>query len=258
MSPDAIAPLGDDLWIANAGALFKMNADTGLSVLGFPFPRPLIPNLGYSGAIAVAGDDLYVANQHDGIVSKYNATTGELINDRFVPPLDDQLGGIAVAPQSASGDHALADLEFESRARFSNFAMVMLMDGNYIFLIVGMMIAFIIVGVLWLIFRRRTPSVVPTTAALAYKETPPSPATTPSALPPTPEAVPPLPVPEEPAPPMPPGPGETIPPAPASGSMSGMKIVVITIIVVTLLVTLFLSFFAIEWVLAANATSSGH
>jgi hypothetical protein len=104
LDPDGLVKSGNDLWFVHSqsapnGMVRKFSADTGRSEVGLF--GVLIQGLNYPGALALDGNQLFVASHFDGTVGKYNATTGEVINASLVTGMRGAVSGIAVVPSAA-------------------------------------------------------------------------------------------------------------------------------------------------------------
>jgi hypothetical protein len=212
----------------SSGAVFKFDVNTGASAVGAGFFHPLISNLNYPCVIAVSGDELFVGGAGTS-VSKYNAITGELIKAAFIPDLSDRFGGIAVVLRAPSGNNSWADTKFEAKNTFLNFLFWLSMNGGYLSLASGILVAIVVLGLCAMFFFRsaaQKPELVPV-------ETTPEPT---AFAPPDAEASPPPVVMEESAP------AEALPVN--SRSMSALTKIILGLLGVTLALAAFLAWLA--------------
>ncbi|HEY0258048.1 MAG TPA: hypothetical protein VGC39_11440 [Candidatus Methylacidiphilales bacterium] len=247
-SPTGLAQMDHWLWItggANAptGAVLKVDAETGLSAVSGGLFRPLITGLNYPGVIAVSGDDLFIGGGKGTAVARYNATTGDVINANFIPSMHDRFGGLAVVARERSDKYGVQDLEFGLKHAFLNFAWILAINGNYVFLAAGIVATLVVVGVFSLLFRRRTP--VPLAASpVAPASAQPAPARA-SAATAEPEFAP---------PPRPEGtpthedPVRAVEPPPRS--LSTLTVVIIVLFIVTLLTAAILGYCVYDWAIS--------
>jgi outer membrane protein assembly factor BamB len=109
-----LAQEGNDLWMNHAaGFVTKHDLDTGHNVLG---PQlPLVSGLTDTGALAVSGDDLFIANETTYSIGKYNASTGAVINASFITGLGSPVC-LAVVPRAVESNSGTGALGFDRRS----------------------------------------------------------------------------------------------------------------------------------------------
>lgn len=145
---------------APMGAIFKLDPVTGSSpfgIPGFPFPRPMVTKLDFPGTMAVSGDSLFVGEGPETAIGKYNATTGDVINAKFIPSESDRLGGLAVVPRGPTEEESAADAKFEWKKALVDYGFVLMEHRNEVFVAVCAVMGSIALGVLALAFRQRAP-----------------------------------------------------------------------------------------------------
>jgi hypothetical protein len=175
-----IAVQGDYLWLSSGlpapgGAVGKYMADTGYPASGVT--GLLIPRLDCPGALAISGDDLYIASYQSGTVGKYNAYSGDPINPKFITDLGQDIGSIAVVPAPLSEGISASAAEFDLKNGFVNSLFFLFVHPLYLSLIaVGLLIVFAGIVALFVMKRKSAQeardSVTENQVALAFPEGP--------------------------------------------------------------------------------------
>jgi hypothetical protein len=99
--PPGLVQSGGYLWINHdVGAVTRHDGDTGRNTMGVM--SPLVSGLSATCALAVSGDDLFIASRTTGSIGKYNATTGAVINASFITG-QGSLVALATVPSATTG-----------------------------------------------------------------------------------------------------------------------------------------------------------
>ena len=97
--PAVMAQSGNSIWVSHGvGVITKHDCNTGRNSFGMRLP--LISGLHHTSSIAVSGDALFVASYDSDTISKFNASTGAVIDASFITGLHP--GGILAAVPSQS------------------------------------------------------------------------------------------------------------------------------------------------------------
>ncbi len=167
-SSNGIAAEGDAVWLsasvryvggATGGNTFRIDGTSGANTMGLM--SPLVRGIG--GPIAVSGDEIFIFTLQ-GEVRKYNASTGDEINARFITLPPGTHGVLAAVPRAAPAGSGLADA---ARNTFSTHHLIYLQALVYSFPAIGYSVLavglLVVVGALVLLVRflRRRPAAVP-------------------------------------------------------------------------------------------------
>jgi len=152
--------------------------DSGVRSASIGYFQPLGSNVHSGGAIAVSGEELFIQVDSGTGISKYNATTGDVIKADFILDRGDRLGGLAVIPRATSGQYALADAGFAARNAMLDGWFWAAMNGTAVYGMAGLLLVLAAVGMLLVYFYKP-----PATATEAEPPTPAEPEPAPVAEP---------------------------------------------------------------------------
>ena len=79
-TPNGVAAAGNNVYVSYYGMVTASSGTTGAPLAGFT----TITGLYNAGAMAILGNNLFVANTYGDTVGEYNATTGAVINAAFL------------------------------------------------------------------------------------------------------------------------------------------------------------------------------
>ncbi len=150
---------GRSLWVdwgtrAPDGAVYKYTVDPE-HLAENPGTPPVIPALDRPTSIAVSGDNLYVAFFRDGTVRKYNARTGELLNDKLITTPPGAIGGMIVL--TGDSPAMLPDAKGDPMMSTANQLVATVVSSmDYLILGTVLLLVLAVMG-LFVIYRDRNP-----------------------------------------------------------------------------------------------------
>jgi hypothetical protein len=141
------------------GCIYKFSATssaTGIQQGLVGYFHPLVMRMDSPTVIAESGEELFVGTGSGTAVSKYNATTGDLIKANFIADRSDHFAGIAVVPRATTGQYAMADTAFAIKGSYLSSLFWMSTNGSVLNWAAGFLVLLVVVGVM-LAYRHRSP-----------------------------------------------------------------------------------------------------
>ncbi len=149
------------------GYLFKYSATgdaNGVQGFAMAYFHPLITNMNMPSVVAVSGEEVIVGSGSGTGLSKYNATTGDLIKADFISDRGDRFAGIAVVPRAAAGQYAVADATFTARNIWLGSVFWLSTNGTMLYSAAGILVLLVIVGLV-IVYHYKSPEPGPELAS---------------------------------------------------------------------------------------------